>query len=39
VLKDLGRISLEASDGPSGLSILQSDQRIELLIADVGSPG
>lgn len=31
--------ALEASDGPSGLAILQSPQRIDLLITDIGLPG
>ena len=29
----------EASDGPTGLRILQSPQRIDLLITDIGLPG
>ena len=39
LLSDLGIASLEASDGPSGLRILQSDARIDLLVTDVGLPG
>ena len=39
VLDDLGYETLEASDGPSALSILQSDARVDLLITDVGLPG
>ncbi|HZH10158.1 MAG TPA: PAS domain S-box protein [Microvirga sp.] len=39
VLKDLGYIALEAADGPSALRILQSRQRIDLLVTDVGLPG
>lgn len=39
VLQDLGYMALEAEDGPSGLRILQSDQRIDLLVTDVGLPG
>jgi len=39
VLRDLGYATLEASDGPAGLKILQSGQRIDLLITDVGLPG
>jgi len=39
VLADLGFAALEATDGPSGLEILQSDRRIDLLISDVGLPG
>jgi CheY-like chemotaxis protein len=39
VLEEAGYTALEAHDGPSGLSILQSDARIDLLITDVGLPG
>jgi len=39
VLQDHGYIAIEADDGPSGLRILQSDMRIDLLITDVGLPG
>ena len=39
ILQDLGYGSLEASDGLSGLKILQSPVRIDLLITDVGLPG
>ena len=39
VLQDLGYRALEASDGPAGLKILQSRQRINLLVTDVGLPG
>ncbi len=39
VLADLGYRSIEAVDGPSGLTILQSNTPLELLIADVGLPG
>jgi len=39
VLLDLGYSALEAVDGPSGLKLLQSDARIDLLITDVGLPG
>ena len=38
VLGDLGYSALEAEDGASGLSILQSPVRIDLLITDVGLP-
>ena len=31
--------ALEAADGPAGLRILQSPQRIDLLITDIGLPG
>jgi PAS domain S-box-containing protein len=38
-LDELGYKSIDASDGPSGLRILQSTQRIDLLITDIGLPG
>ena len=38
VLEDLGYMAIEAGDGPSGLKILESDVRIDLLISDVGLP-
>jgi PAS domain S-box-containing protein len=39
VLEEAGYSAIEAPDGPSGLRILQSDVRIDLLITDVGLPG
>jgi PAS domain S-box-containing protein len=39
VVADLGFTALEAADGPGGLAVLQSRQRIDLLISDVGLPG
>lgn len=39
VLAEGGYTAIEASDGPSGLRILDSDARIDLLITDVGLPG
>ena len=39
VLEEAGYVALEASDGPEGLKILQSDARIDLLVTDVGLPG
>ena len=39
VLQDTGYNVLEAEDGPSGLRILQSDVRVDLLVTDVGLPG
>ncbi|WP_207210332.1 GAF domain-containing hybrid sensor histidine kinase/response regulator [Lichenibacterium ramalinae] len=39
VLSDLGYTALEADDGKSGLKILQSRARIDLLVTDVGLPG
>ena len=38
-LGDLGYACREASDGASGLKILQSAERIDLLITDIGLPG
>jgi signal transduction histidine kinase/DNA-binding NarL/FixJ family response regulator len=38
VLEEHGFSAIEASDGPSGMRILQSDARIDLLITDVGLP-
>lgn len=39
VLEEAGYIPLEAHDGQSGLKVLQSDRKIDLLITDVGLPG
>lgn len=39
VLQELGYAAIEAADGPSGLKVLQSDVRIDLLVTDVGLPG
>ncbi|BCW87781.1 Sensor histidine kinase RcsC [Alphaproteobacteria bacterium SO-S41] len=39
VLEDLGYAAIEASDGASGMKILESDARIDLLVSDVGLPG
>ena len=39
VLNDLGYQTLDAGDGPSGLAILNSTARIDLLITDIGLPG
>jgi PAS domain S-box-containing protein len=39
VLSEAGYIVLEAQDGPSGMRILQSEARIDLLVTDVGLPG
>ncbi len=39
VLADFGYAAIEAADGASGLRILESDRRIDLLISDVGLPG
>lgn len=39
VLEELGYRPIEAVDGPSGLKILQSKRRIDLLVTDIGLPG
>jgi CheY-like chemotaxis protein len=39
VLEQAGYTALEAEDGPSGLKIIDSEARIDLLITDVGLPG
>jgi CheY-like chemotaxis protein len=39
VLEELGYSSIEASDGPTGLRILESEAAVDLLITDVGLPG
>ena len=39
VLEELGYAAIEAADGASGLRVLQSDVRIDLLVTDVGLPG
>ncbi len=39
LLGDLGYRALEAADGPSALRILQSSQKIDLLVSDIGLPG
>jgi hypothetical protein len=36
VLQNLGYTAIEATDGASGLGIVQSNARIELLVTDVG---
>ncbi|WP_341964203.1 ATP-binding protein [Pseudomonas sp. RC10] len=38
VLEDLGYTALDAEDGAQGLQVLQSNQRIDLLVTDVGLP-
>ena len=38
-LGDLNYTCIEAVDGPSGLEVLQSKERVDLLITDVGLPG
>jgi PAS domain S-box-containing protein len=39
VLSDAGYHVIDAPDGPTGLEILRSDRRIDLLVSDVGLPG
>ena len=39
MLGEQGYRTLQAVDGPSGLSILRSHERIDLLVTDVGLPG
>jgi PAS domain S-box-containing protein len=39
VLQELGYTTIEVADGAAGLHVLRSDQRIDLLITDVGLPG
>ncbi|MBC8056813.1 MAG: PAS domain-containing protein, partial [Rhizobiales bacterium] len=39
VLEEAGYRVIAAQDGPSGLAVLQSEQRVDLLITDVGLPG
>ncbi len=39
VLEESGYAAIEAADSATGLSVLQSDARIDLLITDVGLPG
>jgi PAS domain S-box-containing protein len=39
VLDELGYSAIEAADGVSGLKVLRSDVRIDLLVTDVGLPG
>ena len=39
VLGELGYQALEAEDGPTGLALLQTSTRVDLLITDIGLPG
>ncbi len=39
VLEEMGYHVVEAADGPTGIRLLQSDARIDLLVTDVGLPG
>jgi CheY-like chemotaxis protein len=38
ILSELGYAAVEAADGPSGLRLLRSDARVDLLITDIGLP-
>jgi CheY-like chemotaxis protein len=39
VLEELGYRAVQAADGPSGLKLLQSGMRLDLLVTDIGLPG
>ena len=39
VFEDLGYTAIKATDSPTGLKMLRSDVRIDLLVTDVGLPG
>ena len=39
VLEEAGYAAIEAADGASGLKVLHSDARVDLLVTDVGLPG
>jgi PAS domain S-box-containing protein len=39
VLEELGYAAIEAADSNSGLAVLRSDARVDLLVTDVGLPG
>jgi PAS domain S-box-containing protein len=39
VLEELGYRAVQASDGLTGLKMLQTDMRVDLLVTDVGLPG
>jgi PAS domain S-box-containing protein len=39
VLNELGYAAIEAPDGASGLEVLRSGARIDLLVSDIGLPG
>ena len=39
VLSELGYAAVEAGDGASGLAVLRSERRLDLLVTDVGLPG
>ncbi|MBC9205413.1 PAS domain S-box protein [Roseomonas aerophila] len=39
ILEELGYAAIEAADGASGLAVLRSGARVDLLVTDVGLPG
>ncbi len=39
LLQELGYRALEAHDGPSGIDVLRSEKRVDLLVTDMGLPG
>jgi PAS domain S-box-containing protein len=39
VLEELGYRAVQAADGPTGLKLLQSPMRVDLLVTDIGLPG
>jgi CheY-like chemotaxis protein len=39
VLRDMGYRVIEAADSVEGMAVLRSDERIDLLVTDVGLPG
>jgi CheY-like chemotaxis protein len=39
VLEELGYRALDSADGNTALRILQSSQRVDLLVTDIGLPG
>ncbi len=39
MLEEAGYRVIAAEDGPSGLRLLQSERRVDLLVTDVGLPG
>ena len=39
LLEEMGHVTLEADDGPTAVTLLDSNAAIDLLITDVGLPG
>jgi CheY-like chemotaxis protein len=39
VLEEVGYDVVDVADGPTGLKVIQSDSRIDLLVTDMGLPG